>query len=101
MTLNNKNSLNSQIIHKALDFGASLAGIVNIAELKQSPSHTISGRMPEFGGVGTRSVENIKKGEVIWPDNARSAVVIAVEHPVGAPDMDWWIKGLKFCCRWQ
>lgn len=95
MTLNDKNQLSRQIIDKALDCGASLAGIVNIAELKQSPSHTIFERMPEFGGVGTRAAENIKKGEVFWPENARSAVVIGVEHPVGAPDMDWWINGLK------
>ena len=95
MTLNNKNTLSNQIINKALDFGACLAGIANIAELKKSPSHLISGKMEEFLGVGTKQVKGKKQGEVHWPDNANSAIVIAVEHPLGAPDMDWWIKGLK------
>lgn len=95
MTLKNKDSLGSQIIEKALEFGACLAGIANVEELKKSPSHLISGQIAEFGGVGTKQVEGKKLGEVQWPDNAKSAVVIAVEHPLGAPDMDWWLKGLK------
>ena len=95
MTQKNKADLSIQIINKAREFGASLAGIANVAELKKSPSHLISGKMAEFGGVGTKQVEGKKKGEVLWPDNAKSAVVIAVEHPLGSPDMDWWLNGLK------
>ncbi len=56
MTLNNKDSLGSQIIEKALEFGACLAGIANIEELKKSPSHLISGQIAEFGGVETKQV---------------------------------------------
>ena len=95
MTSNNKNALSNQIINKAREFGASLAGIANVAELKKSPSHIITETMPEFLSAGTKQVEGRKKGEIHWPDNAKSAVVIAVEHPVGAPDMDWWLKGSK------
>ncbi|MBC8438316.1 MAG: epoxyqueuosine reductase [Deltaproteobacteria bacterium] len=95
MTLNNKNTLSSQIINKALDFGACLAGIANIVELKKSPSHLISEKLTEFGGVGTKQVKGKKQGEIHWPENDRSAVVIAIEHPLGAQDMDWWLKGSK------
>lgn len=95
MTLNSKDSLSNQIINKAKEFGASLAGIANVEELKKSPSHLISNQIAEYGGVGTKKVEGKKLGEVQWPASAKSAVVIAVEHPIGAPDMDWWLKGLK------
>ena len=84
-----------QIIRKALEFGASLAGIANVEELKKSPSHMISGKMADFSGVGTKQIDGKKEGEVDWPENARSAVVIAVEHPEAFPDLDWWHKGLK------
>ncbi len=91
----NRDTLGDRIITKAIEFGASLAGIANVQELKKSPSHTISGKMTEFCGVGTKKVDGKKEGEVDWPENAKSAVVVAVEHPKGAPDMDWWLKGLK------
>ncbi|MBF0302055.1 MAG: epoxyqueuosine reductase, partial [Desulfamplus sp.] len=91
----NKITLYSEIIDKARDLGASLAGIVNIHDLKSSPSHLISGKMVEFGGVGTKKVEGKKSGQVEFPDNAHSAVVIAVKHPFELPELDWWVKGLK------
>lgn len=94
MTLSRENQA-AEIIDKALSFGASLAGIANIAELRVSPSHTIAARLADFGGVGTKTVEGRKRGEVDWPDNARSAVVIACEHPAGRPELDWWVEGLS------
>jgi len=96
MTSDTKASLEGQIIEKALEFGASLTGIANIEDLKKSPSHMISQQIAgDYGGVGTKQVEGKKLGEVIWQENAKSAVVIGVEHPKEAPDMDWWLKGLK------
>jgi len=95
LTLNNKDALSIQIINKALEFGASLAGIANIAKLKNSPSHILSEKIPEFLSAGTKQVDGRKKEAISWPDTAKSAVIIAVEHPLGAPDMDWWLKGLK------
>jgi len=95
LTLNNTDDPGIQIIHKALEFGASLAGIANVAELKNSPSHIISQKLPEFLSAGTKQVEGIKQGEIHWPPTAKSAVIIALEHSLGAPDMDWWLKGSK------
>ncbi len=48
--------------------------------------------MPSAGeGIGTRKSDNgLKPGEVNWPENARSIIVIAVAHPEEAPEMDWW-----------
>ncbi|MCG8633418.1 MAG: epoxyqueuosine reductase [Desulfobacterales bacterium] len=85
-----------EIIAKAIEFGASLAGIVNIDELKFSPSHTIYGKMPDYSGVGTVDVEGKEKqGQVQWDNRARSAVVIAVAHPEDEPDLDYWVQGLS------
>lgn len=95
MNLNNQKSLSTQIISRALECGASLAGVINIRDLKQSPSHTIFDVMSEFDGVGTKKLEGKKQDEVQWPDETRSAIVIAVAHPEEKPDYDWWIKGLK------
>ncbi len=94
--VNQKETLSDQIVHKALEFGASLAGIANIETLKKTPSHLISEKLPRFGGVGNKQVNGKKQRDVLWPENAKSAVVIGVEHPIGAQDdMDWWVKGLK------
>jgi epoxyqueuosine reductase len=95
LTPNNKDDLSLQIINKSLEFGASLAGIANVTELKKSPSHIIAQKIPGFLSTGTKQVEDKKQGEIHWPDNAKSAVVIAVEHPLGEPDMDWWLMGSK------
>jgi epoxyqueuosine reductase len=27
---------------------------------------------------------------VVWPERARSVVVVAVAHPAGRPELDWW-----------
>ena len=87
--------LSREIVVKAKTFGADLAGIARVEDLKQSPSHTISEKLPEFVGVGTKSVEGRKRGIVQWPENAISAIVIAIAHPPEDPEMDWWVKGLS------
>lgn len=80
-----------QLIHeKVREFGADLAGVANVEELKCSPSHEIIEKMPEFNGVGTANVENRRRGIVRWPERARSAVVIGVAHPSAKPELDWW-----------
>ncbi len=84
------NEIDRLIIDKAKEFGADLAGIACLDQLKRSPSHAVAERMPEFDGVGTRDTENHKRSVVRWPEEARSALVIAVEHPVEKPEMDWW-----------
>ncbi len=78
-------------VAKAQEFGADLAGIVSVEDLKRSPSHVISERMPEFTGVGTKEASARQRGIVTWPKDARSAIVIAIEHPPEKPELDWWI----------
>ena len=77
---------------KAKEFGADLAGIANIEDLKYSPSYKIIEKLPEYKGVGTRG-EGKKHGVVNWPAGYRSAIVIAVEHFMDNPELDWWAAG--------
>ena len=67
------------IIEKALEFGANLAGIANIQELKNSPSHNIYGKLSDYNGVGTIDNGYVEPGKIGWPENAKSAVVVAIE----------------------
>jgi len=92
MTKNNSQELRQTIYEKAMEFGADLVGIANVADLKMSPSHQISGKMPEYNGVGVKK-EDGQSGVVNWPDGFKSAIVIAVAHPIDKPEMDWWVAG--------
>jgi epoxyqueuosine reductase len=93
MSIKNITKLVQLINDKAKEFGADLAGVANVGDLKRSPSHAISEKLPVFNGVGTKDVENRKPGIVQWPEGARSAIVIGVEHPSVKPELDWWVTG--------
>ncbi len=90
-----KADLGLEIINKAKEFGADLAGIARVADLKKSPSHIMSEMMPDFENISAKKVEGRKQGIVEWPGNAKSALVIAIAHPSGKPELDWWILGGK------
>ena len=79
----------AQIIEKAKEMGATLAGIASVELLKESPSHEILSRFgTEIDGV--YSFERIKDlREIKWPANAGSALVIALSHPQDEPELDW------------
>ena len=83
--------LSRSIIAQAKAFGADLAGIASVDDLKASPSHRISEVLPEFKGEGTKPAAGGRRGVVRWPEGMRSAVVIAVAHPADEPKLDWWI----------
>ena len=91
VTVPTQSEITNRIVEKAISLGASLAGVASVAALKQSPSHVLAPKMAQNNGVGTRAtVKGIKPGEVAWPTNARSAVVIAVMHAESQPELDWW-----------
>jgi len=49
-----QSDISTQIIEKAKEFGASSAGIADVAALKKFPSHDIYGKLDAYRGVGTR-----------------------------------------------
>ncbi len=91
MILPSGNEITGSIIEKAMSLGASIVGIAGVDLVKQSPSHLIYPKMERNTGVGSReSAGGIKPGQVAWPDRAKSAVVMAVEHNEDQPELDWW-----------
>lgn len=86
--------ISGKIIEKAKGFGACLVGITNVEALKESPSHFIHGKLNEYKGViGTKQTDKIQSKEVTWPENMKSVIVTAVEHPEEKPELDWWKDG--------
>ncbi len=71
MPSNKKQPIAKDIIKKAKELGASLAGIVAVASIRNSPSH--------------RAYRKIQ-----WPIEANSIVVLALMHDQTDPRLDWW-----------
>ena len=82
------------VIEKAKALGACAAGIADVEALKLSPSHLI---YPQIGGYKSFLNDEVPRdaGEVLWPQYAKSAIVVAVEHPEDKPELDWWQDDLK------
>lgn len=68
------------IISKAVEFGASSAGIAQVHTLKKSVSYEIYDRHPYYDNYSG----------IEWPENARSVLVLALLHNPGNPELDWW-----------
>ena len=86
-----RSDLSTQIISKAKSLGADLAGIADMALLKQSPSHLIYPKMEQNLSVGSSAFkEGIGYGKIAWPSNGKSVIVIAIEHNRDVPHLDWW-----------
>jgi epoxyqueuosine reductase len=61
-----------EIIEKAQSLGATLAGIVRGSELKGCPSARASQK------------------DDTWLRDDQSVLVLALEHPISQPELDWW-----------
>ncbi|PLX39869.1 MAG: Fe-S protein [Deltaproteobacteria bacterium] len=82
----------SEIILKTKEFGADLVGVVNIEELKRSPSHSIFERLDTYTGVGSKGEG---KPSLTWPKSASSIIIMALEHPEDNEPLDWWRVGFS------
>ena len=61
-----------QIVEKARVCGASMAGVVRVSELRGSPS---------FRAAAI---------DESWLREGQSILVLALEHPIKNPELDWW-----------
>jgi len=69
------------LLKKTKSLGASVAGVASTDALKASPSHLIYPKIGMNLGVGARDSEDaVSPGQVAWPTDGVSAVVIGVEH---------------------
>jgi epoxyqueuosine reductase len=82
-----------EIVEKAKEFGACLAGIADVSELRRSPSHVIYSKLDGFKRIATKESKGISPGEYAWPQGARSIIVLTVPHPSYKPELDWWMEG--------
>ena len=68
------------IVEKAIELGASLAGIASVHDLKTSRSFEIYDKSPYYDEY---------KG-VEWKKEHKSVLVWALAHPPSEPVLDWW-----------
>jgi epoxyqueuosine reductase len=82
----------SRILAQARAFGASLAGLAAVTDLQQAPSFTLAPRPvgAGAGGGGAGSDWNPTPETPLWPQGARSVLVVALAHPAEKPELDWW-----------
>jgi len=82
--------IGSQIIEKAREMGATLAGIASVETLKKSPSN----KMLQNVGTLIDGVYPLPNAEgfqgINWPEAVTSALVIALSHPEDRPELDWF-----------
>ena len=74
------NTTTREILKKAREFGASLAGIAAVKDLKESPSYKIYDQSPYYDGY--TGVE--------WPAEVKSVLVLALYVDPSEPELDWW-----------
>lgn len=71
----------ARIIDKAIEMGASLAGIASVEDLKKSPSYELYNSKPYYA-----SFEKLPE----WSKENRSILVLALAHDPKKPELDWW-----------
>ncbi len=76
----NGKTIEETIVEKAMDSGASLAGIARVEDLKKSRSFEIYDQNPYYDDY---------KG-VEWKPEYKSVLVWALAHPPSEPVLDWW-----------
>ena len=78
------------IVNKALEMGASLAGIAKVDDLKASPSLEKYSSKPFYEEYDPESPDYFKFEGFNWREEHKSILVWALEHPISKPELDWW-----------
>jgi epoxyqueuosine reductase len=91
----NGNKIEKIIVDKALEMGATLAGIATIADLKASPSYEIYSKKPFYEEYDPSSPDYHEFKGVEWREEHKSVLVWALAHPASEPVLDWWSLKVK------
>ncbi len=86
----NGNKDEKVIIDKALELGASLAGIARIDDLKASKSFQKYKSKPFYEAYESDSPNYYKFEGFKWNKDHKSVLVWALAHPASEPALDWW-----------
>ncbi|UCH60783.1 MAG: hypothetical protein JSV61_04705 [Anaerolineales bacterium] len=86
----NHTKIEKIIVNKAKEFGASLAGIARIEDLKASPSYEVYSRKPFYEEYDRSSPDYHAFKGVEWRPEHKTVLVWALVHPASEPVLDWW-----------
>ncbi len=97
MKENLKKQIASVIINKALELGASQAGICSMADLIEAPSYKLALLLPALEMNDDEAEENQPNPEfgVKLSPEAKSVLVISYAHPESEPQLDWWLDDIN------
>jgi epoxyqueuosine reductase len=84
------NKIENTIIEKAIESGASLAGIASIEDLKASKSYEVYAKKPFYEEYDRDSPNYFEFKGVEWREEHKSVLVWAFSHPASEPTLDWW-----------
>jgi epoxyqueuosine reductase len=73
------------IVEKAKEWGASVAGIASVDDLRASKSYEIYDKSPFYA----------EYKRVDWREEHKSILVWALVHPASEPALDWWSMKVK------
>ena len=86
----NANGIEKTIVAKAIELGASLAGIARIEDLKASRSYEEYRQKPFYETYDRNSPNYFNFEGVKWREAHKSVLVWALAHPASEPELDWW-----------
>ena len=89
------NKIERAIVEKALEWGASLAGIATVDDLKASPSYEVYDKSPFYELYDRDSPNYFEFKGVEWREEYKSVLVWALVHPASEPVLDWWSMKVK------
>ncbi len=84
--------LAEELLEKAKEFGADLAGLVSVEDLKDGPPEKLFPIMKDHARdhFAEQITTGLSHGAVKWEPEEKTVLVYAVGHPKEKPELDWW-----------
>ena len=85
--------LAGQILAKIREFGADVAGLARVKDLKNGPSERLFPHMKDHtrDRYAADLTTGLPHGAVLWEPEAQTAIVFGISHPKEHPELDWWL----------
>lgn len=90
--LRTEETLARELLEKAREFGADLAGLAAVADLVDGPSEQLFPQMKDHARdhFAEQVTTGLPHGAVKWDPAEQTLLVFAVSHPEEDPELDWW-----------
>ena len=85
-------TLAAELLEKAREFGADLAGLAAVEDLLNGPSERLFPIMKDHARdhFAKEITTGLPHGAVKWHEGEETLLVFAVSHPEEKPELDWW-----------